>query len=85
MTEVGETASAAALLLGTVAAVHGVVVARWRWPGAALLLAGIAAWAAGGEDESPVLLTLREGTGVHLGDLALLPAVLLLAALVRRR
>lgn len=79
-----EAASIAALLLGTVAAAHGLVEQRWRLPGAALGIGGLLVWSGVGEQETPVVLTVGPSTGLHLGDAAVLPLIAVLLLLVRR-
>ncbi len=65
------------LLLGTVLAVYALRERRWEVPAVAVATAGVVGWYITGANASAVLLVVVKGKGLHVGDLLVVPAAVL--------
>jgi len=65
------------LVLGTAACLYALRHRRAEVPAAATATAGVVGWLLTGTGDTPRLLVLVEGNGIHAGDLLTVPAGLL--------
>ena len=73
------------LVVGTAVAAFAVRSRRWDVVGAVLATAGVVGWTLTSEAyDGPVLFVVVEGNGLHLGDLLVVPAALLVLFLAVR-
>lgn len=88
--EAAETRALISLLLlvvGTVLAVMALRNRRWEVPAAVVATAGVVSWTFASDEydyDGPVVLVVVEGSGVHVGDLLSVPALVLVLWLIYR-
>lgn len=72
------------LVAGTALAVVALRARRWEVLATALATAGVVGWYVTGANATPVLVVVVKGNGLHVGDLLVVPAALLVAWLSLR-